>query len=131
MLEKFVEVRRTLHRQRRGQPRRIVGVAAHGDVDRDDRLAGRLEQAVVKAAAGLGSGGPVEIAVEAFGDGVLDDLGLGCRAEIRVEDLELEAVFGRRRLQAGEAREAIGVVDAFGEVGDAVLGLAGTSPDLS
>ena len=43
----IVEMRRTLHGKRRGEAGRIVGIAAHRDIDRDDRLAGRLQQALL------------------------------------------------------------------------------------
>ena len=120
-VDSLVEVRRTLHGQRRGEARRVVRIATHRDIDRDDRLAGRLEQAVVKTAAGLRRGRTEQIAVEAFGDGVLDHLGLRCRTEIRIEDLELEAVFGGGRFEPGKPRKTIRIVDAFGQVSDAIF----------
>ena len=80
-----------------------------------------FKQAVVKTASGLRGGGPEQIAVETFGDGILDDLGLGGRAEIGVEDLEFETVLLRRGLQSFEARQTIGIVHTLGEIGNPIL----------
>src|ERR1700721_1558839 len=82
--EHVVEVVGALDRQRRRVAGRIVGVAAHGDIDGDHRLAGGLQQAIVKTASGLRGRGPEQIAFETFGHGILDDLGLGRRTEVRV-----------------------------------------------
>jgi hypothetical protein len=121
MIQAFVEVQGALHVQRRSGPGGVVGVAAHGDVERHDGLAGGLDEPVVEAARRLCGGRAEQVAVEAFRHGILHDLGLRGGTEVGVEDLELETILRSGILQAREASQAIRVVDAFRQVADAVF----------
>src|ERR1700722_1435836 len=116
-----VEMRRTLHRESRGEPRRVVWISAHRDVDGDHRLIRGLQEALVKTAARRRSGWSVQITIKSLGDGVLNHFCLRGGIEVRVEDLESETVLFRCRFQPGKPREAIGVIDALSQIANAVL----------
>src|SRR5258708_20816204 len=93
VVQHIIEVVGALHCQRCCKTRRIIGIAAHRDINGDNRLAGRFQQTVVKTASGLRSCRSEKIPLESFSYRVLDDLCLRGRTEVRIEYFEFEAVF--------------------------------------
>ena len=109
-----------LHCYRSSEAGRVVGVIAHRQIERDNRLAGRHKVAFPHGARRRRCGRGEQEAVKTFGYSVLNLLDLFSGIEIRSESLELEAVLIRCRLKPGAARGAIGVLATFGQISDAV-----------